>query len=109
MISYSRALRLASWFIVALGTASVVTQSLPQSGLAAKTVPAASLPPWPQKMIHFSDEKAILGLPPVNNGSVVHCSNEGTFFVDLSADFSSSGSMGSPELFSVSPGGEVKS
>jgi len=109
MISYSRALRLASWFIVALATAPVVTQSLPQSGPAAKTVPAASLPPWPQKMIHFSDEKAILGLPPVNNGSVVHCSNEGTFFVDLSADFSSSGSMGSPELFSVSPGGEVKS
>ena len=109
MISYSRALRLASWFIVTLATAPVVTQSLPQSGPAAKTVPAASLPPWPQKMIHFSDEKAILGLPPVNNGSVVHCSNEGTFFVDLSADFSSSGSMGSPELFSVSPGGEVKS
>ena len=109
MISCSRTLRLASWFILALATAPVVTQSLHQSGPAAKTAPAVSLPPWRQKMIHFSDEKAILGLPPVNNRSVVHCSNEGTFFVDLSADFSSSGSMVSPELFSVSPGGEVKS
>ena len=112
MISCSRTLRLASLFVLALVTAPVVTQSLPQTGAAGKTPPAASLPPWPQKMIHFSDEKAILGLPPVNNGSVVHCSNEGTFFVDLSAlsaDFSSSGSMVSPEFFSVSPGGEVKS
>jgi hypothetical protein len=109
MIGYSRALRVAPWSVVALATVLAVTQSFPQTGLAAKTAPVASAPPWRQKIIHFSDERAILGLPPLNSGSVVHCSNEGTFFVDLSTDFSSSDSMASPEFFSVKPSGEVKS
>jgi hypothetical protein len=109
MVNLLRTLRLTSWCLAALITRASVAQSSPQVGPAAKKVRAASAPPWRQKTIRFSDEKVILGLPQENDRSVTYCSDGGTTFVDLYGATSLSGSSAIPELFSVSPSGEVKS
>jgi hypothetical protein len=109
MVSLLKTLRLISWCLAALMTAALVAQSSPQVGPAAKKARAASAPPWRQMTIRFSDEKVILGLPHENDRSVTYCSDAGTTFVDLYGASSVSGSPAIPELFRISPSGEVKS
>jgi hypothetical protein len=109
MVNLLRTLRLTSWCLAALMTGASVAQSSPQVGPAATKARAASGPPWRQKTIRFSDEKVILGLPQENDESVTYCSDAGTTFVDLYGASWSSGSSAIPELFSISPSGEVKS
>jgi hypothetical protein len=99
--------RLASWCLAALVTARTGAQSLPQGGSAASNARAVPAPAWRQSTVRFSDGKPVLGLPPRGSRSVTHCSNDGTTFVDLYADSSLPGSQ-TPELFSVSPSGEVR-
>jgi hypothetical protein len=109
MVNLLKTLRLMPWCFVAVMTAASVAQSSPQVGPDAKKARAASAPPWVQKTIRFSDEKVILGLPQENDRSVTYCSDAGTAFVDLYGASSDSGLPAIPELFSISPSGEVKS
>ena len=99
MVILLNPLRLISWCLAALMTASLVAQSSPQVGPAAKKARAASPPPWRQMTIRFSDEKVILGLPQESDRSVTYCSDAGTTIVDLYGASSLSGSASIPELF----------
>lgn len=56
-----------------------------------------------QTVIHFSDEKAILGMPASSSRSVTHCSSDGTTFLDHHA----AGSTAS-ELYSIEQDGTLK-
>jgi hypothetical protein len=109
MMSLLKTLCLASWCLAAMMTAPTVAQSSQQIEPAAKKARATSAPLWRQKTIRFSDEKIILGLPRESGRSVTHCSDTGIPFVDLYGDSAAPDSPVMPELFSVSPSGEVKS
>jgi len=95
-----------SWSMVGLGDSSRRDAKVSlKTGPAAKTAPSASLPPWTQKMIHFSDEKAHFG---PSTGKTTDLSS----IVRMKATFPSStyrqtslrpARWFSPELFSVSP------
>jgi hypothetical protein len=94
----SRTLWVVGWLLGALMVVPAAAQGSPQ------VVAVAKPPLWRQKTLNFSGGKALLGLP---DGVVAppHCSPEGTTFLDF---YKETKTDGAPELYSVSPSGEVK-
>ena len=87
-------LRLACWLLGALVVAPAIAQSA--------AVPKTTF--WPKKIVNFSNGKPLLGLPDGSMGPA-HCSPEGTTFLDF---YMETKTHEAPELYSVSPSGEVK-
>jgi hypothetical protein len=98
MMDRLQMLRIACWLLGALVVAPAVAQGSSQAAAALK------LPLWRQKTVNFSGGKPLLGLPEGNMG-LAHCSPEGTTFLDF---YTETKTHEAPELYSVSPSGEVK-
>src|ERR1700728_1264901 len=94
----SRMLWVVGWLLSALMVVPAAAQG------SSQVVAVAKPPLWRQKTLNFSGGKALLGLP---DGVVAppHCSPEGAAFLDF---YKETKTDGAPELYSVSPSGEVK-
>jgi hypothetical protein len=107
MIGLSKTFYLASWSLLTLVTTTTGAQSTPQAVPAMPKAAAVSTTPWRQRTLRFSEVKPILGLPRQNLRSSAHCSEDGTTFVAVNPESTLPNSLAVPELFRVSPNGEI--
>jgi hypothetical protein len=68
----------------------------------------AAAAPWTPRTIRFSNETPVLGLPLAGGKSRPHCSTDGMEFLDLSWGSATSDASAAPDLYRISPDGEVR-
>jgi hypothetical protein len=104
-MSRSRLVCVMCWCLSPLVSVRTVAQSSPKADPVELRNPASA--DWSHKIISFSDEKVVLGLPEGYGRMVKHCSDDGTTFVEIYPDSKLATSPSVPILFSVSTDGEV--
>jgi hypothetical protein len=94
-------LRIARWVLLGAAVPAAWAQSSQQAAVAPVKAPAVRRM---ERSIMFSGEKPVSGLPPQSNRSAAHCSGDNMAFFNVTGS-SETGAM--PELYRISPGGEV--
>jgi hypothetical protein len=78
-MSFCRLVCAMCWCLSALVSVRTVAQNSPKVDPVERRNPTSAA--WSHKIISFSDEKVVLGLPEGYGRMIKHCSDDGTTFV----------------------------